>query len=157
MNACAGNVALDILDQAGAANLAGKVLVDISNPLDFPQGFPPTLFVKDDDSLGERIQRAQPDARVVKTLNTLNADPMVHPSDLGEPTTVFVSGNDADAKVTVTGLLTSFGHADVLDLGDISTARGTGDVPAALAAGDGSLGQPRSTSRSCADGQVGAG
>ena len=79
MSASAGNVTLDILDQAGSANLAGKVLVDISNPLDFSQGFPPTLFVKDDDSLGERVQRAHPEARVVKTLNTMNADLMVHP------------------------------------------------------------------------------
>ncbi len=124
VSASAGNVTLDLLDQAGSANLAGKVLVDISNPLDFSQGFPPTLFVKDDDSLGERVQRAHPEARVVKTLNTMNADLMVHPETLGEASSVFVSGNDADAKATVTELLTSFGHADVIDLGDISTARG---------------------------------
>ena len=65
---------------AGADNLAGKVLVDIANPLDFSAGFPPTLSVKDTDSLGEQVQRAYPDARVVKTLNTMNADLMVHPA-----------------------------------------------------------------------------
>ena len=124
VNATSGIVTLDVLDQAGAGNLAGKVLVDISNPLDGSQGFPPTLFVKDDDSLGEQVQRAQPDALVVKTLNTMNADVMVHPETLGEPTTVFVSGNDPGAKATVTELLTSLGHQDVVDLGDITTARG---------------------------------
>jgi predicted dinucleotide-binding enzyme len=125
VNATAGAVTLEVLDQAGQENLAGKVLVDISNPLDFSRGFPPTLFVKDDDSLGEQVQRAHPRARVVKTLNTLNADLMVHPETLGDAGTVFVSGDDADAKATVVRLLEGFGHTDVLDLGDISTARGT--------------------------------
>lgn len=120
-----GQTALEVLVQAGADNLAGKVLVDVANPLDFSAGFPPTLFVKDTDSLGEQVQRAFPSARVVKTLNTLNADLMVHPGQLPEPTTVFLSGDDAAAKETVAGLLRSFGHTDVLDLGDISTARGT--------------------------------
>ncbi|MCE5291895.1 MAG: NAD(P)-binding domain-containing protein [Nocardiaceae bacterium] len=124
-NASNGAVSLDVLGQAGADNLAGKVVVDIANPLDFSQGFPPTLFVKDTDSLGEQIQRAFPDARVVKTLNTMNASLMVAPGVLPESTSVFVSGNDADAKATVTGLLQQFGHEDVIDLGDITTARGT--------------------------------
>ena len=113
-----------MLALAGAENLSGKPLVDISNPLDFSKGFPPTLFVKDDDSLGEQVQRAYPDAKVVKTLNTLNADLMVHPQALGASSTVFVSGDDAAAKATVTELLTSFGHDDVIDLGGIETARG---------------------------------
>jgi predicted dinucleotide-binding enzyme len=125
VNATSGFGALPALEQAGADNLAGKVLVDISNPLDFSQGFPPTLFVKDTDSLGEQIQRAFPQTHVVKTLNTLNASLMVHPKELGAESSVFVSGNDATAKATVTALLQSFGHTDVIDLGDISTARGT--------------------------------
>jgi predicted dinucleotide-binding enzyme len=125
VNATSGFGALPALEQAGADNLAGKVLVDISNPLDFSQGFPPTLFVKDTDSLGEQIQRAFPQTDVVKTLNTLNASLMVHPKELGAESSVFVSGNDATAKATVTALLQSFGHTDVIDLGDISTARGT--------------------------------
>ncbi|GAA4412894.1 NAD(P)-binding domain-containing protein [Fodinibacter luteus] len=125
VNATNGSGALPALEQVGAEHLAGKVLVDISNPLDFSQGFPPTLFVKDTDSLGEQIQRAFPQARVVKTLNTLNADLMVDPASLGAESSVFVSGDDAAAKATVTGLLESFGHTDVIDLGDISTARGT--------------------------------
>jgi predicted dinucleotide-binding enzyme len=119
-----GEAALEVLDLAGAEQLAGTVLADVSNPLDFSQGFPPTLFVKDDDSLAERIQRAHPDARVVKTLNTMNASVMVRPDQLPESTSVFVSGDDADAKATVTGLLEGFGHTDVIDLGDLTTARG---------------------------------
>ena len=124
VNATSGAVTLDVLGLAGAENLAGKVVVDISNPLDFSAGFPPTLFVKDTDSLGEQVQRTFPRAKVVKTLNTLNADVMVHPQTLGESSTVFVSGDDADAKRLVVGLLESFGHDDVIDLGGIETARG---------------------------------
>jgi predicted dinucleotide-binding enzyme len=126
VNATNGSASLEVLDQAGADNLAGKVLVDIANPLDFSQGFPPTLFVKDTDSLGEQIQRAFPDTRVVKTLNTMNASLMAHPETLaGGDHSVFVSGNDEVAKKTVAELLTSIGHTDVIDLGDLSTARGT--------------------------------
>jgi predicted dinucleotide-binding enzyme len=125
VNATSGGVALDVLHLAGAENLAGKVLLDISNPLDFSAGFPPTLFVKDTDSLGEQIQRAFPDAKVVKTLNTLTAALMVEPKRLGESSTVFVSGDDAEAKAVVTGILESFGHDDVIDLGGLETARGT--------------------------------
>ena len=125
VNATSGFGALPALEQAGADNLAGKVLVDISNPLDFSNGFPPTLFVKDTDSLGEQIQRAFPEARVVKTLNTLNANLMADPKSLGEESSVFISGNDPAAKAIVTELLNSFGHTDVIDLGDISGARGT--------------------------------
>lgn len=124
-NATNGLASLAALTAAGAANLAGKVLVDVANPLDFSQGMPPTLTVKDTDSLGEQIQRAFPGARVVKTLNTLNADLMVQPGSLPEGTTVFVSGDDSHAKSVVTGLLEAFGHTDVIDLGDITTARGT--------------------------------
>lgn len=125
VNATSGAAALDVLGLARAENLAGKVLVDISNPLDFSNGFPPTLFVKDTDSLGEQIQRAFPDAKVVKTLNTLTASLMVDPKSLGESSTIFVSGNDAVAKATVVELLESFGHDDVIDLGPLETARGT--------------------------------
>jgi predicted dinucleotide-binding enzyme len=124
VNASGGEVSLDILEQAGAANLAGKVLMDISNPMDHTHGFPPRLFVKDDDSLAEMIQRAHPQARVVKTLNTMNNSVMVDPQRLGEPTTVFVSGDDAEAKATVTGLLEELGHQDVIDLGPLESARG---------------------------------
>jgi predicted dinucleotide-binding enzyme len=102
------------------------VLLDIANPLDFSQGFPPTLFVKDTDSLGETIQRAFSDTRVVKALNTMTAALMVEPGlAAGGDHSVFVSGDDDVAKKTVVELLLSFGHTDVIDLGDLSTARGT--------------------------------
>ncbi|GAB4008777.1 NADPH-dependent F420 reductase [Nocardioides ultimimeridianus] len=125
VNATNGDATLGVLGLAGAANLAGKPLIDLSNGLDFSGGFPPLISAPQDDSIGEQVQRAFPDALVVKTLNTLNADLMVHPETLPEPTSVFVSGNDAGAKATVTALLTELGHTDVIDLGDITTARGT--------------------------------
>ncbi len=124
INASNGEATLDVLRQAGAENLAGKVLVDVSNALDFSDGFPPSLSVSNTDSLAEQIQREFPETRVVKSLNTMNADLMVDPASLGAESTVFVSGDDADAKATVTALLESFGHTDVIDLGDITTARG---------------------------------
>jgi len=124
VNATSGGVSLDVLKEAGGDNLAGKVLLDVANYLDFSGGFPPTLGIDQSDSLGEQLQRAFPDARVVKSLNTLTADLMVHPHQLGEATTVFVSGDDIDAKSTVMLLLASFGHSDIVDLGDITTARG---------------------------------
>jgi len=124
VNASGGAVALGIIESAGTENLAGKVLLDISNPLDGSTGFPPQLFVKDDDSLAETIQRAHPDAKVVKALNTMNNQVMADPQRLGEDTAVFVSGDDAGAKATVTELLRAIGHGDVIDLGGIETARG---------------------------------
>ncbi|HWJ10835.1 MAG TPA: NAD(P)-binding domain-containing protein [Nocardioides sp.] len=124
VNATNGTASIAMLSLAGDDRLAGKVLLDIANPLDFSAGFPPTLLVKDTDSLGEQVQRAFPNARVVKSLNTLTAELMVRPDLLPEPTSVFVSGDDAAAKATVTALLEEFGHTDVIDLGDITTARG---------------------------------
>jgi predicted dinucleotide-binding enzyme len=124
INATNGQASLLALEAAGSENLAGKVLIDTANPLDFSQGFPPTLFVRDTDSLGERIQRAFPQSRVVKSLNTLNAGLMLNPSSLGAPSAVFVSGDDPGAKQQVVDLLTGFGWEHVLDLGGISTARG---------------------------------
>lgn len=124
INATNGAAAVPVLGLAGADNLAGKVIIDVSNPLDFSQGMPPSLFVKDTDSLVEQLQRAFPEARLVKTLNTMNAEVMVHPDRLSDPGSVFVSGDDADAKAAATALLTEFGHTDVIDLGDLSTARG---------------------------------
>jgi 8-hydroxy-5-deazaflavin:NADPH oxidoreductase len=126
VNASSGAASVDVLTEAGARNLAGKVLLDVANPLDFSHGMPPTLLVKDTDSLGEQIQRAFPEARVVKALNTMNAYLMVDPKQLADGDhSVFVSGDDPAAKQTVTDLLVSMGHTDVVDLGGIETARGT--------------------------------
>jgi len=118
---------LDALHAAGAQNLKGKILLDLSNPLDFSKGMPPTLFAGNTDSLGERIQAAFPDTRVVKTLNTVAADIMVNPGKVnGGDHDMFVSGNDTAAKATVSEFLkTQFGWKNVHDLGDITTARGT--------------------------------
>ncbi|MCH7232937.1 NAD(P)-binding domain-containing protein [Glycomyces sp. L485] len=125
VNATSGRVSLEALGAAGEADLAGKVVLDVANPLDFTGGFPPTLRVKDDDSLAERIQRAFPAARVVKSLNTMTAPLMADPRRLADGDhSVFVSGDDAGAKRTVTELLEQMGHADVIDLGDITTSRG---------------------------------
>lgn len=125
VNATNGAGSLAALTAAGGENLAGKILIDVSNPLDFSAGMPPTLFVKDTDSLGEQLQRAFPDTRVVKTLNTMTASLQADPGQLaGGDHSVFVSGDDASAKEQVTALLRSLGHTDVIDLGDITTARG---------------------------------
>lgn len=125
VNATNGAGTLEALGSAGAARLAGKVLMDVSNALDFSQGMPPVLNPVNTDSLGERIQRAFPSARVVKTLNTMNAGLMVDPGRLaGGDHSVFISGDDAEAKAAVAALLTDLGHRDIIDLGDITTARG---------------------------------
>ncbi|MBA3488290.1 MAG: NAD(P)-binding domain-containing protein [Longispora sp.] len=125
VNATNGAASMAVLQMAGSDNLSGKVLLDVSNPLDFSQGFPPTLLVKDTDSLAEQIQREFPEAKVVKSLNTLTATLMANPRQLADGEhTIFVSGNDVAAKETVVALLKSFGHTDVIDLGDITTARG---------------------------------
>ncbi|MGZ5384546.1 MAG: NADPH-dependent F420 reductase [Acidimicrobiia bacterium] len=126
VNATNGVGSIEALEAAGKENLAGKVLVDIANPLDFSQGMPPSLTVSNTDSLGEQIQRRFPETTVVKALNTVNAYLMVDPKQLaGGEHTVFVSGNDPEAKATVGELLGQFGWSDIIDLGDISTARGT--------------------------------
>ena len=126
VNATAGAVSLEALEQAGEDNLNGKILIDIANPLDFSKGMPPTLLVSNTDSLGEQIQRRFPEAKVVKTLHTMNANLMVDPAQLAATDhAVFVGGDDAEAKARVTELLRSFGWTDIIDLGDITTARGT--------------------------------
>ncbi len=126
INATNGMQTLSALELAGEKNLAGKVLIDLSNPLDFSNGFPPSLSVSNTDSLGEQIQRRFPDTKVVKTLNTTNCEMMIEPGQLAAGDhTIFVSGNDDAAKQTASALLQSFGWTDIIDLGDITTARGT--------------------------------
>jgi len=125
--ALSGTGALAALRAAGAANLAGKTLIDVSNPLDFSAGFPPRLDPVDTDSLGERIQREFPEAKVVKTLNTVTAAVMVDPARVPGAHSIFVSGEDALAKQTVRALLEEFGWPaeEIVDLGGIESARGT--------------------------------
>lgn len=125
VNATSGAASVEALRQAGADNLTGKVLIDVSNPLDFSKGMPPTLTVCNDDSLGEQIQRGFPDTRVVKTLNTVTAALMVKPSAVPGDHSIFVAGDDEGAKAQVTELLGSFGWPAerVIDLGGIDGAR----------------------------------
>ncbi|MBL7812883.1 MAG: NAD(P)-binding domain-containing protein [Bacteroidetes bacterium] len=126
-NCTGGQVTLDVLRSTGN-HLSGKILIDISNPLDFSHGMPPTLSVCNNTSLGEQVQELLPDTFVVKTLNTLNCNLMVNPRSLADGDHhLFLSGNDGDAKARVSALLQTFGwRADrILDLGDITTARGT--------------------------------
>jgi predicted dinucleotide-binding enzyme len=126
-NCTSGEASLEALAAASAESLAGKVLVDVANPLDFSQGMPPTLSVCNDDSLGERIQAAFPEARVVKALNTMNNQVMTEPGRLPGAHNVFVCGEDAGAKAAVGELLQEFGWApeQIIDLGGIAAARGT--------------------------------
>jgi len=126
INATSGAGSLQAIGSCPPATLAGKVLVDVSNPLDFSSGFPPTLAILNDDSLGERIQAAHPDVRVVKTFNTLSANVMVNPSLVPGHHNLFLSGNDASAKASVAELQQSMGWpaVDIIDLGDITTSRG---------------------------------
>jgi 8-hydroxy-5-deazaflavin:NADPH oxidoreductase len=124
-NCTAGGASLEALEQAGDDALTGKVLVDVANPLDFSRGMPPILTVCNDDSLAERIQRRFPDARVVKTLNTVNASVMVNPSSVPGEHDVFLAGDDTGAKTHVVALLESFGwpRERIVDLGGIDGAR----------------------------------
>jgi 8-hydroxy-5-deazaflavin:NADPH oxidoreductase len=127
-NCTSGGASIDALKLAGEANLTNKVMVDIANPLDFSKGQPATLSFSNTTSLGEEIQNKFPTAKVVKALNTMWCGLMVNPAMIGNADhTTFISGNDADAKTIVKDILKSFGwfEKNILDLGDITTARGT--------------------------------
>src|SRR5580765_1826463 len=126
-NCTAGEHSIAALEQAGASNLAGKVLVDVANVLDFSGGRPPAVGLGTKDSLGEQIQRSFPDARVVKALNTMNCDVMVDPTKVPGDHDVFICGEDGDAKAQAVGVLREFGWPPehIVDLGGISAARGT--------------------------------
>jgi predicted dinucleotide-binding enzyme len=126
-NCTMGQGSIDALTNAGNANLKEKILIDVSNPLDFSKGMSPFLNPGNTDSLGEQIQRTFPEVKVVKTLNTMNCFLMVNPAALPGDHNVFVSGNDATAKTTSKEILKSFGwkESNMVDLGDITSARGT--------------------------------
>ncbi|MGD1043797.1 MAG: NAD(P)-binding domain-containing protein [Bacteroidota bacterium] len=126
-NCTHGVSSIEALNLAGASNLKNKILVDVANALDFSKGMPPSLAVCNTDSLGEQIQRTFPDAKVVKTLNTINCNLMVNPELVANGNhDIFISGNDAGAKAKVVEILRDwFGWKSVIDLGDITTARAT--------------------------------
>src|SRR5579872_2977785 len=126
INCTSGNVAVEALKMAGAQNLRGKVLIDVSNAVDFSRGMPPTLTVANTDSVGEQIQRTFPDAKVVKSLNTVGLELMANPQQLanGEHD-IFVAGYHDGAREQVKKILKDFGWKNIIDLGDITAARGT--------------------------------
>ena len=116
-----GRAAEDVIRLAGVGNLAGKIVLDASDPLYFSSGRP-GLFVGTTDSLGERIQRLIPDAYVVKGLNTVVAEVMINPRLSGGEPDMFIAGDSDEAKQTVTSLLGEFGWP-VIDMGGIENAR----------------------------------
>lgn len=127
-NCTKGEHSLAALELAGKEELKGKILIDVSNPLDFSKGMPPTLSIVNSDSLGETIQRTFPEAKVIKALNTLAAPLMVNPKSLsGGDHNLFICGNDKEAKEKLSKILQQFGWLpeNILDLGDITMARGT--------------------------------
>jgi 8-hydroxy-5-deazaflavin:NADPH oxidoreductase len=126
VNATPGMASEDALRAAGAADLDRTVLLDVANALDTSAGFPPSLGVANTDSLAESLQRAFPNLRVVKALNTVNCAVMVDPGSLAEPSTLFIAGDDARAKTDVTALITGFGWQpdQLVDLGGLTGARG---------------------------------
>jgi len=128
LNCTAGVASVEALAAAAAEDLDGKVLLDVANPLDFSRGMPPTLTIANDDSLGETLQRTFPQARVVKSLNTVNAHVMTDPGRVPGEHVVYVCGNDETAKRQVEELLRAFGWRQIVDLGDISGARATEGV-----------------------------
>lgn len=126
-NCTKGEITLEVFKLAGLELFDGKTIIDISNALDFSKGMPPTLHSEycNTNSLGESIQALLPKAHVVKSLNIVTADVMVNAQKSGGDVTMFVSGNNADAKTETIVLLKQFGWTDIIDLGDISSARGT--------------------------------
>lgn len=126
-NCTKGQFVFDVLDSIGTESLSGKILVDISNPLDFSNGMPPSLSIVNTDSQGEKIQRDYPDTHVVKTLNTLNNEIMLNPKKISGSHNIFMSGNEETAKTKVKNLLNDFGWSNdqILDIGDITSARAT--------------------------------
>jgi 8-hydroxy-5-deazaflavin:NADPH oxidoreductase len=123
INATNGRGSLPALQAVGEA-LDGKVVIDTSNPLDFSQGFPPSLFVSNTDSLAEQLQREVPQARLVKMFNTMANQVMINPRGLDADSTIFVAGNDAAARQTAASVAADLGWTDVFDLGDLTAARG---------------------------------
>lgn len=128
-NCTKGEFSLDAITMAGS-EINGKVLIDVSNPLDFSNGMPPCLIpnLANTNSLGEEIQRKFPETKVVKTLNTMWCGIMVDPNIVGNGNHInYICGNDAEAKNVTVSILKQFGWKDetLLDLGDITNARGT--------------------------------
>ena len=122
-----GMAAFDCLEEIGKDQLNNRILVDITNPLDFSKGMPPSLGICNTESLGEKIQERYPELKVVKALNTVSSAVMGNPGTIEGDHNLFICGNDQTAKKQVIDLLTSFGWREhnIIDMGDITSARGT--------------------------------
>jgi predicted dinucleotide-binding enzyme len=118
-----GNSAQEAIAQAGPERFAGKVVIDAMNPLDFSQGPPPRLSITGYDSLGERVQAAIPDAKVVKAFNTIGSPLFADPELGGDRPTMLIAGDDDEAKATVGKVLESFGWPTPVDVGGIDASR----------------------------------
>ncbi len=118
-----GSAAEEAIADAGPESFSGKVVIDAMNPLDFSGGFPPSLSITGEDSLGERVQRALPDASVVKAFNTIGSPYFVDPCFSEGQATMLIAGDDEDAKRTVGDALADFGWSDVVDIGGIEGSR----------------------------------
>ena len=123
VNATSGAGALAALRAVGSG-LDGKVVIDTANPLDHSQGFPPSLFISNTDSLVEQLQRELPNARLIKSFNTMSNPVMINPTGLPADSTIFIAGNDEEARQVAADLLRDLGWTDILDLGDLTAARG---------------------------------
>lgn len=120
--AAPGKAAEEVLRNAGTGNFSGKLVIDVTNAIDF-DGPKPTLLLGIEDSVGERVQRLLPTAKVVKALNTISSSQMVNPKFAGGTPEVLIAGNDPAAKKHVTAILRDFGWPGALDLGTIEAAR----------------------------------
>src|SRR5215469_6994709 len=120
-----GDVEMDVVRGVGPGPFGNKIIVDVSNPLDFSRGMPPSLSICNTNSLGEEVQKALPSAKVVKALNIVNCEIMVDPGKAGEQPTMMICGNDAGAKTKIGELLRNMGWRDIIDIGDITKSRGT--------------------------------
>jgi predicted dinucleotide-binding enzyme len=118
-----GEVQMEVVRSVGTKPFGSKPVVDVSNPLAYTNGIPTSLSFCNTNSLGEEVQKALPDAKVIKTLNTVNCDIMIDPAKAGGQPTMFLCGNDAAAKTNITSLLKSLGWTDIIDLGDITKSR----------------------------------
>jgi predicted dinucleotide-binding enzyme len=118
-----GDVELDVVRSVGQNSFGNKPVIDVSNPLDFSRGMPASLSICNTNSLGEEVQKALPSAKVIKTLNTVNCEIMIEPNKAGDQPTMFICGNDSEAKANVTSLLKNLGWSDIIDLGDITQSR----------------------------------
>ena len=112
----------DAIRMVDPQNFAGKVLIDVTNPLEFSEGMPPRLAIGYADSAGETVQRMLPNSKVVKAFNTVGNPHMVHPNFPGGPPTMFICRNDESQKNVIDNILTKFGW-ETIDIGGIEAAR----------------------------------